>query len=1039
MGTQIASYLVAAAWMAASGSGSAAGRQFYTTILRQTPQPNESGGSIGAGLQLTERVSADIAADVIELYTGYQPPGVGGCGSYKVGPLLDATHLSPEEFWHALISPYVKIVRFRERRETGDDIAKLMFGENEMDFSVDRATRRALLADGKFPVQFSFLPNGGRELQELDTEVGPIRGRMSINDALRIFIGSDDFMIRWITDGQVEPRIFPSVMPLYEEKLLADMSESVCNFGYKELGRVTVTKSRLPWGSMADTTPPTVLDRTEIENSGKDNLPDLLQQLSQSAFHRGLGYRPSGTQCAVLRGVAPVKVLINGRPMFGSAADFFEDTCIDLNNIPLSAVERIEVSPDAVSFAHGADALGGAINLVLKKSDTQSADARYQGARGGAGLLHTSIVAGTSEDAWLASLVLDYSEMSSLQGDERERWRNQDFRRFGGLDYRSSFSAPPNVSSLDGGSLASLNSSMAAVRVSPAGSIDFAAGEQNQSSLYAWQDIVPAIRRMNVSAMAEREVGSALLRSEFLLADRSVTHQYAPEVIPGLVLGEHHYQNPFGVPVAVQAALTGLPSPQTEVDSTLLRGVLQIDGRWSKLDYSIYALHSIEDAATTSSNWVDYGALAESLSGLTPSQLNVLTDRPGLGGSYILSPASTVRSVIGGTIFSASVRGDLFNMPGGSASAQIGSEVWREFGDYGNVTAKLHRQIVSGFGIFQLPIVEGVKATFGARLDDYEKLDPVTSYQYSLEWKPLHRLRLSASYSDTFAAPRMFDLHFPVQSTSTVILDPSWGEIVPVTIVFGGNEDLRPTIGRSSTFGLAFGTPEDAFRASIDLWSVSLQDRSAVVFPVTLLAYEDTALDGRVVRDPATADDIAAGRRGRLRTLDVRRANFGGTETRGIDASISNTFKTETARVTPRLDITYTDSFRYADIPSVRDPGRERTGVADVQGTITRWRLRGWLQIAMAEWDTNILARWNSCYEDVDAAVAATGRRVCPGMIVDFNLAKEIGEHLKVTVGASDIFDHSPSFSEVFGTAGYDLSQDNLVGRTAFVTLSVRL
>jgi hypothetical protein len=90
------------------------------------------------------------------------------------------------------------------------------------------------------------------------------------------------------------------------------------------------------------------------------------------------------------------------------------------------------------------------------------------------------------------------------------------------------------------------------VRVSPTGLIEFAAGEQNSSSLLAWQLIVPEIRRIKCLRIAEREVGTALLRSEFLLSDRSVTFHYEPEPILGFVLGEYHPQNPFGAPVTVQ-------------------------------------------------------------------------------------------------------------------------------------------------------------------------------------------------------------------------------------------------------------------------------------------------------------------------------------------------------------------------------------------------------------------------------------------------------------------------------------------------------
>lgn len=872
--------------------------------------------------------------------------------------------------------------------------------------------------------------------EEQNREVGPYNGHWTPLDALmKILAEHPELTFRWVDPGtiSVEPK---AQVPPEQDLIARGLAGDICRVTVPPSSdRMLVTAAR--WPSFAEATSPTIIDRRHIEDSGKDNLPDVLQQLSQNAFHRGVGYRGTGTQCAVLRGVAPVKVLINGRPTFGSAADFFDD-CVDLNSIPLSAVERIEASPDAVSFAHGADALGGAINLVLRTEDTQAAEARYQGARGGAGVLHTSVIAGASDDSWLTSLVLDYSDTSSLQGAERERWSDQDFRRFGGQDYRSSFSSPPNLSAV-AGNLPGLNSSTAAVRVTPTGALDIAAGEQNRSSLFAWQDIVPDIRRMNISAIAEREIGTTLLTSEFLLADRSVTHHFGPELIPGLLLGAGHYQNTFGMPVSVHAALTGLPLPRDEVNSTLARGALQIDGRWSKLHYSIYALHSKEDASITSKNLLDYGALADSLFGQTVAPLNVLTDKPGRGGEHILSPPSTTRSDIGGTILSASLRSDLFMAPGGAASTHVGAEFWREFADYGNVTAKLHRQIASGYGIFQLPLAEEVKATIGARLDKYEQLDAVTSYQYSLEWRPLRRLSLSGSYSDTFAAPRMFDLHTPVQSFTTPIFDPSWGELVSVAIVAGGNEHLGPTIGRSSTVGLAYGAPEDPFIASVDLWSVSLKDRVGLVHPQLLLAHEDTALEGRVIRDLATPDDEAAGRRGRLRTLDLRRANFGSTETRGVDASISGAFNTGSARVTSRLDITYTDDFRYAELPSINDPGRQRTGVADVLGTMTRWRLRGWLQIAMAEWNVNVLARWNSCYQDVDPALVRTNRSVCPGPTIDLNVSKEIGEHFEVTLGSSDVFDHSPSFSEVFGAAGVDLSQEDLVGRTAFLAVTFRL
>lgn len=861
-------------------------------------------------------------------------------------------------------------------------------------------------------------------------EVGPIKGMMTpLSAIMKLLAEAPSHTFRWSARENlisIEPKALVSPE---QDLMVRGLAGELCRVVTPPLlDPMLVTAQR--WPSFADVTSPTIVGRERIDESGTDNLPDLLQQLSQTAFHRGPGYRPWGTQCAALRGVAAVKVMINGKPMFGSATDFFEDECVDLNAIPLSAVERIEVSPDAVSLAHGADSIGGAINIVLKEGSTQSADARYQGAQGGAGVLRSSIVAGASDNTWLASLVLDYSEMSSLTGSQRERWKDQDFQRFGGRDYRSVFSAPPNIRALGGTNLPGLSSAIAAVTAPSQDTIELKGGEENRSSLLAWQSIVPELRRMNVSAIAEHEMGTALVRSEFLMADRSSSFQYPPDVIPGFVLGEHHPQNPFGMPVMLSAALTGLALPEQDVHSTLLRGVLQVDGTWSKIDYKVYALHSTEEAENVSRHFIDYEALSESLSGQRARALNVLTDRPGLGGEYVWAPNSTVRSLNGGTIVSASARANVLKFPAGSVSAHIGGEVRREFADYGNLTGKLDRKIASAFGILQLPIVDRVKATVGTRRDAVEQINHITSNQYSLEWKPISRLQLSASYNDTFAPPRMFDLYFPVQSFATMIFDPSSRQLEPVRIVSGGNESLKPTVGRSATLGLLYGAPDDPFRASIDLWNVSLKDRISGVLPQTLIAYEDSALDGRIVRDSA----------GRLVALDVRRANFGATETRGIDASIDATFRTEIGRFTPRFDVTYTDDFRYGDLPSLRDPGRERTGVADILGTITRWRLRGVLSYRHRGWNANALTRWNSCYEDFDTALGiATGRVVCPGITLDLNISKEIGEHFEATIGASDVFDSSPMFSEVSSQDGYDSSQGDLVGRTVFISISGRL
>ena len=88
----------------------------------------------------------------------------------------------------------------------------------------------------------------------------------------------------------------------------------------------------------------------------------------------GIGFA-AGASGVALRGltVNSTLVLIDGRRAAPYAlADDGQRSFVDLNTIPLDAVERIEVLKDGASSIYGADAIAGVVNVILKK--------QYQGA-----------------------------------------------------------------------------------------------------------------------------------------------------------------------------------------------------------------------------------------------------------------------------------------------------------------------------------------------------------------------------------------------------------------------------------------------------------------------------------------------------------------------------------------------------------------------------------------------------------------------------------------------------------------------------------
>src|SRR6185312_15853302 len=75
-------------------------------------------------------------------------------------------------------------------------------------------------------------------------------------------------------------------------------------------------------------------------------------------------------------GAGSTLVLLNGRRVANYA---FEGEAVDVNAIPLAAVDRIEILKDGASAIYGSDAIAGVVNFILRR-DYQGFDADAFGA-----------------------------------------------------------------------------------------------------------------------------------------------------------------------------------------------------------------------------------------------------------------------------------------------------------------------------------------------------------------------------------------------------------------------------------------------------------------------------------------------------------------------------------------------------------------------------------------------------------------------------------------------------------------------------------
>jgi iron complex outermembrane receptor protein len=141
------------------------------------------------------------------------------------------------------------------------------------------------------------------------------------------------------------------------------------------LERFVVTGSNIASADTALAVPLSVIGQQQIQDGGvQTNALDILRKIAPSISGTGSenanissGSTLGGSEL-VIHGL-PALVLINGRRVAYDPADASSATSefVDLNMIPVAAIERIEVVSGGASAIYGSDAVGGVVNVILKK------------------------------------------------------------------------------------------------------------------------------------------------------------------------------------------------------------------------------------------------------------------------------------------------------------------------------------------------------------------------------------------------------------------------------------------------------------------------------------------------------------------------------------------------------------------------------------------------------------------------------------------------------------------------------------------------
>jgi iron complex outermembrane receptor protein len=145
----------------------------------------------------------------------------------------------------------------------------------------------------------------------------------------------------------------------------------------KQLQQVVVTGTRSTTRTVDDSLAPIdVLTPKDLASTGAGDLATALNRLLPSLDfpHPAINDGNDALRPATLRGLSPddVLVLVNGKRYHTSSLVNYNESVgrgsapVDLNSIPMAAIDHIEVLRDGASAQYGSDAIAGVINIILK-------------------------------------------------------------------------------------------------------------------------------------------------------------------------------------------------------------------------------------------------------------------------------------------------------------------------------------------------------------------------------------------------------------------------------------------------------------------------------------------------------------------------------------------------------------------------------------------------------------------------------------------------------------------------------------------------
>jgi iron complex outermembrane receptor protein len=561
-----------------------------------------------------------------------------------------------------------------------------------------------------------------------------------------------------------------------------------------EVEEIVVTGSRIKRVTGNESQTVLTITAEDMKLTGEVSVADALRSStlnSLGSFRESSGSSAQSNATFNLRGAGAARtaILINGRRIVGSPS-LGGGGSVNLNLIPMSFVDRIDILADGASAVYGSDAVTGVVNVILKsgydgvefstgygdRSKDNGSEQRFSfltGAQGDRGSITFGVEADKRDPVFDRDRDFTKARYSDLDGDGYITG----YAETEGISFYATSIINPNYDP----SIPYSEDDPSSWYVHPGNNCvdDGAFQGPMKSDLvfgpdtgfycgYAYANVSAnraSMERVNSYISANYDVSENVeVFVDAVVSNNESFGRYAPPAAPGTMLASNP-KNPYGVDVSGYFRWTDIGTRDNVVNDTMVDINVGVNMDLAN-DMALEAYYTYSDYRSTSIGkyYLSYGGFAE----------NVLYEVSDLD-TYIANLKTTtlnddrqrMQKVFAGLQF------DLMEMAGGTAVGYVAAETFDV--DYrADVDAQSEAGLVGGSAGNSaqgsrsvkaisaeaiLPVTDFIEVDVAVRYDDYDDFGSEVSPRVGATFTMIDDLTIKASYGQGFRAPDLSDLY----------------------------------------------------------------------------------------------------------------------------------------------------------------------------------------------------------------------------------------------------------------------------------------